>query len=126
MKIPTDEEFEKIVAKAMDSLPEKYISKLENVAVVIADEPTKEQRQKLKLRCDQTLFGLYEGVPQTVRGNPFAIIPPDKITIFKVPIAQFSHNEQELYEQTRHALWHEIAHHFGLGHDQIHKLDGTT
>ena len=125
MKIPTDEEFEKIIGKALDSLPEKYVSKLENVAIVFEDEPTPEQRKKLKLRCNQTLFGLYEGVPQIRRGNPFAIIPPDKITIFKIPVTRVSHDEHQLFEQVRHTLWHEIAHHFGLGHKQIHELDGT-
>lgn len=125
MKIPTDEEFEKIIGKALDSLPEKYVSKLDNVAIVFEDEPTPQQRQQLKLRCNQTLFGLYEGVPQIRRGNPFAIIPPDKITIFKIPAAQFARNDRELFEQVRHTLWHEIAHHFGLQHKQIHDLDGT-
>lgn len=125
MTIPTDEEFEKIVGKALDSLPEKYTSKLDNVAIVIADEPTEDQRQKLKLRCNQTLFGLYEGVPQTARGNYYSMVLPDKITIFKLPIVSASHDDKSLYEQTRHTLWHEIAHHFGLAHAQIHKLDGT-
>jgi predicted Zn-dependent protease with MMP-like domain len=125
VKTPTDEEFEKIIGKALDSLPEKYVSKLDNVAIVYEDEPTPEQRKKLKLRCNQTLFGLYEGVPQIRRGTPFAIIPPDKITIFKVPAAQFSQNEEQLFRQVRHTLWHEIAHHFGLQHEQIHDLDGT-
>jgi len=121
----SDEEFEEIVSRALDNLPQKYTSKLDNVAIVIADEPTEEQRQKLKLRCDQTLFGLYEGVPQTARGNNYNLVLPDKITIFKLPITRGKSDEKSLYEQVRHTLWHEIAHHFGLRHDQIHKLDGT-
>ncbi len=123
--MPTDEEFEKIVGKALDSLPEKYTTKLDNVAFVIADEPTEEQRVKLKLHCNQTLFGLYEGVPKTARGNNYSMVLPDKITIFKLPIVHATHDENSLYDQVRHTLWHEIAHHFGLGHEQIHELDGT-
>lgn len=123
--MPSDEEFEEIVGKALDSLPEKYTNKLDNVAIVIADEPTPEQREKLKLRCDQSLFGLYEGVPQTARGNYYSMVLPDKITIFKLPIARVSHDDKGLFKQVRHTLWHEIAHHFGLAHKQIHHLDGT-
>ncbi len=125
MKPPSDEDFEKMVGKALDSLPEKYTSKLDNVAIVIADEPTEEQRVKLKLHCNQTLFGLYEGVPKTARGNYYSMVLPDKITIFKLPMARATQDEDSLYEQVRHTLWHEIAHHFGLGHKQIHELDGT-
>ena len=125
MNIPTDEEFEKIVGRALDSLPEKYTSKLDNVAIVIADEPTPEQRTKLELRCNQTLFGLYEGIPKTQRGNNYSMVLPDKITIFKLPIARATDSEDGVYDQVRHTVWHEIAHHFGLKHDQIHKLDGT-
>ncbi len=121
----SDEEFEKLAGKALDSLPEKYTSKLDNVVIVVADEPTPEQREKLKLRCDQTLFGLYEGVPKTARGNYYSMVLPDKITIFKLPIVRASHDASSLYEQIRHTLWHEIAHHFGLKHEQIHKLDGS-
>lgn len=121
----SDEEFEKMVGEALDSLPEKYTSKLDNVAIVIADEPTEQQREKLKLHCNQTLFGLYEGVPKTARGNNYSMVLPDKITIFKLPIVRATHDENSLYEQVRHTLWHEIAHHFGLGHEQIHELDGT-
>ncbi len=121
----TDEAFEELVGKALDSLPEKYTSKLDNVAIVIADKPTEEQRAKLKLRCDQTLFGLYEGIPKTARGNNYSMVLPDKITIFKLPMVHATRDEASLYEQVRHTLWHEIAHHFGLQHKQIHKLDGT-
>jgi predicted Zn-dependent protease with MMP-like domain len=118
-----DEEFEKVVGKALDSLPEKYTSKLDNVAIVVADEPTEEQRVKLKLHCNQTLFGLYEGIPKVQRGNNYNLVLPDKITIFKLPILRVAPDEKRLFEQVRHTLWHEIAHHFGLAHAQIHKLE---
>ena len=62
MNIVTDEEFAKLIGKALDELPEKYTSKLENVFITYEDEPTAEQRQKLKLACNQILFGLYMAV----------------------------------------------------------------
>jgi predicted Zn-dependent protease with MMP-like domain len=118
-----DEQFDAMITKALDSLPQKYIKNMKNVAIVIADEPTAEQRQKLKLHCDQTLFGLYEGIPLTQRGMGYNLVLPDKITIFKLPMLRVSQTMSELQEQVRHTLWHEIAHHFGLDHKRIHELE---
>jgi predicted Zn-dependent protease with MMP-like domain len=120
-----DEEFEQIVGEAMDALPEKYAKKLNNVAFVVEDEPTPAQMAKLHLVNGQILFGLYEGIPQTARTNNYNLVLPDKITIFKKPIQQVCTSLEHLKEQVRYTVWHEVAHHFGLGHDQIHKLDDS-
>ncbi len=122
-EIPSDEEFEELVNKALDTIPKLYQENLNNVAITIADEPTSHQREKLKLRCDQTLFGLYEGIPLTQRGAGYNLVLPDRITIFKLPMVNVSRNMKELAEQVRHTLWHEIAHFYGLNHEQIHKLE---
>lgn len=118
-------EFESMVGQAIDALPKKYASRLKNVAFVVEDEPTAEQRQKLHLHEGHLLFGLYEGIPQTARGNNYNLVLPDKITIFKLPIEAVSRNREELEEQIRYTVWHEVAHHFGLDHGQISRLDGT-
>lgn len=123
IQIPSDEEFEEMVNKALDHIPKLYQENLNNVAITIADEPTAEQRLKLKLRCDQSLFGLYEGIPLTKRGAGYNLVIPDRITIFKLPMSHVVNNTDELAEQVRHTLWHEIAHFYGLNHDQIHKLE---
>lgn len=123
MHIPTDEEFEQYVNESFNTIPPLYMEKLDNVAIVIADEPTPDQRDKLKLRCHDLLFGLYEGIPLTKRGVNYSLVVPDKITIFKLPIATVSRNVEEMKEQVRRTLWHEIAHYYGLGHGQIHKLE---
>ena len=125
MQPPSDEEFDETISRALQSLSEKYTSRMDNVAIVIADEPSKAQRHKLRLRCNQTLFGLYEGIPLTRRGNNYNWVLPDKITLFKKPLVAHSKNSQDFYEHVRHTLWHEMSHHFGLDHDQIHRLDGT-
>lgn len=122
MDIP-DEDFEKIVSQALDELPEKYISNLNNVVIVYADEPTPEQRIELKLHCNETLYGLYQGIPLTKRGMGYNLVLPDKITIFKNPLIRGSRDLAELHANTKHTLWHEIAHHFGLGHKRIHQLE---
>lgn len=118
----TDEQFSQIVADSLDSLPADHRKAIKNVAVVYADHPTEAQRVELELRNDQTLFGLYEGVPLAQR-NGVNSFGPDKITIFKGPIEWASEDETDLKEQVRHTVWHEVAHYFGLNHQQIHELE---
>ncbi len=115
-----------MIDEAFASLPKKYTSVMNNVAIVYEDEPTEMQRQKMRLRDNQTLFGLYEGIPMSQRGAGYNLVLPDKITIFKNPIIHNSRDIADVKKQVRHTLWHEIAHHFGLDHDQIHRLDGTN
>lgn len=121
----SDNEFEKIVGEAIDAIPEKYYKKIENVVFTVEDVPTEEQRQRFHLLNGQTLYGLYEGIPLTRRGANYNLVIPDRIIIFKRPIELSSHNIEHLREQVRHTVWHEVAHYFGLSHDQIYKLDGT-
>ncbi len=118
----SDEQFAKMVGRSMDILS-KQMEDVKNVGIVIADEPTPEQRQKLALRSHETLFGLYEGIPLTKRTNNYSGVLPDKITIFKLPMLQRVSNIQELQEEVHKTLWHELAHHFGLDHDRIHDLE---
>lgn len=117
-------EFEELINKSLSSLPDKYVGRLNNVAIITADEPTDSQKSKLHLHNGQTLFGLYEGIPLTKRGSNYNLVLPDIITIFKIPIEQRSNSPDELYSSIRYTLWHEIAHFFGLNHNQIYKLDG--
>ncbi len=119
----SDDAFQALIAEAMDAIPEAYAKRMDNVGIVWEDEPTPEQRLKLKLRCDQTLFGLYEGIPLTKRGANYNLVLPDKITIFKGPITRQSRDLSHLRVEVGHTLWHEVAHHFGLDHDRIHALD---
>jgi len=119
----SDDHFAALIAEAMDELPEKYITALNNVVVTYADDPTDAQRVQMKLRTYETLFGLYEGIPQTARGSGYNLVLPDKITIFKNPLLHASHNPEEFKQHIKHTLWHEIAHHFGLDHDRIHELE---
>ena len=118
----TDEEFEKLIAKAMEELPQEYLANMDNVAVVYADDPSAEQAQKQGVREGQLLLGLYEGVPLTARlSSSYSGVLPDKITLFKNPILKFSRSPEAFYLQIKRTLWHEIAHHYGLDHDAIDK-----
>ena len=121
----TDDQFDAILSKALDELPDQYTDNLKNVAIVMEDDPSEEQRVKLRLRCHETLYGLYEGIPLTQRGAGYNLVLPDKITIFKNPILASSHDIEHFEKQVKHTLWHEIAHHYGLQHDRIHEIERT-
>ncbi|AHB42386.1 zn-dependent protease [Candidatus Saccharibacteria bacterium RAAC3_TM7_1] len=123
MREISDDEFDQLISRAMDELPQEYIRGLQNVAIVMADEPNDLQRERIKLRHDNLLLGLYEGVPLTHRNGNESGILPDKITLFKYPILAVVNNEQSLFEQIKRTLWHEIAHYYGLDHGRIHHLE---
>ena len=122
----SDEEFDRLISKAMDELPQKYIEGLDNVAIVQADEPTEEQKIKMKLDNQHLLLGLYEGIPLTQRGNGYSFVLPDKITLFKYPIQAVSHDEASFFEQIKRTLWHEIAHYYGLNHARMDELQNRA
>lgn len=116
----TDEQFDALITRAMNELPQDYIKGLDNVVIVMADEPTPEQREKMKLK-GHLLLGLFEGIPLTQKGNGFSGMLPNKITLFKNQILQIVHDERSLFEQIKRTLWHEIAHYYGLNHSDIHQ-----
>lgn len=118
----SETEFNKEVSKAIDSVPEKYQKRLQNVAFIVEDEPSNEQRELLKLKPYQTLFGLYEGVPLPQRGGASTLLP-DKITIFKNPIMAVSKSKKDMREIISNTIWHEVAHYFGLDHEKISELE---
>ncbi len=116
----SDEQFDQIISGAMDSLPPDRIEGLKNVAILYADNPSEEQLQKLRLRGDQLLLGLYEGIPLTRRNSGYNFVLPDVITLFKYPIMRVSHDLPSFAAQVHKTLWHEIAHYYGLNHTEIY------
>lgn len=115
----SDEQFDALITRAMDELPQEYITNMVNVAIVMQDEPTEEQKIKMKLRDGMILLGLFEGTPKTSEGAGWF---PSKITLFKHSIFAISPDETTLFEQVKRTLWHEIAHYYGLSHQQMDNL----
>lgn len=115
-----EERFRELVAQALDSMPEEFAEKLNNVAVIVEDFPTPFQLRKSKVPPTSLLLGLYEGVPQTKRGVYYSSIP-DKITIFKDAILQVCQTEEQVRAQVRSTVIHEIGHHFGLSDIELRK-----
>jgi predicted Zn-dependent protease with MMP-like domain len=118
----TDEEFEQYIDLALASLPGEHVKNIQNIAITWAEEPSDEQRIKLELRVHETLLGLYEGVPLAQRQG-IAPILPDKITLFRGPLCAQAADTQQLQEEIRHTLWHEIGHYYGLDHKRIAELE---
>lgn len=114
----SDEEFQSLIDQALSELPGQHAKNISNVAIIYADEPSKEQRQNLNLHPNQTLLGLYEGIPLAKRQGQTRLLP-DKITLFKIPLLNKAATQADLKEQIKHTLWHEIAHYYGLNHDDI-------
>jgi len=114
--------FEKLVQDGIKEIPENFRRKISNVAIVIEDEPSREQLKKLRVSGKMNILGLYEGVPQTKRAN-YGMVLPDKITVFKDPIENIASSDNEIREVVKNTVWHEIAHHFGLGEKKVRELD---
>lgn len=117
------ERFEQLVARAVNSLPTDFLSKLENIGVVVENWPTQEQLARAGLRQGQTLLGLYEGVPLTRRGAHYGLVPPDKITIFQKPIEAKCKYDAEITAEVQRVVRHEIAHHFGIGDARLEQIE---
>jgi len=118
----TREKFEKLVQEGIKAIPKRFLEKLDNVDIVIEEEPTHYQLKKLRAKKNLILFGLYEGVPKTKRWH-YSQVLPDKITIFKGPIERYAKSESQIRELVKNTVWHEIAHHFGISERGVRKLE---
>ena len=106
----TDEQFDELVSEALDTIPEPLARMMQNVVVLVEDD-----------HPDRDLYGLYYGVPLTQRGQTYAGLLPDTITIYRTPILRDFHTRSAVVEQVRVTVVHEVAHHFGITDDQLHE-----
>lgn len=113
----------KEVARVLDRLPRQFRKQLQNVEVVVEERPGEELFLDAGLDPEHdTLYGLYQGIPLPDRSSLYPPILPDKITIFAEPLLQDFPDPEELREQIRATVLHEIAHYFGFDDDEIDKL----
>ena len=118
MRVPS-EEFEQLVEKALDGLPEEFAALLDNVAVVIEEEPSEEDFDAVGLDPDEDeLLGLYTGIPLSERDSFYSALP-DKVSLFRGPILRVCRNRREVVREVRDTLVHELGHHFGLEEDDM-------
>lgn len=115
-------EFEKLAQDAVALIPEKFRERIKNVAFLIEDEPSEEVRRKEGLEEGETLLGLYQGIPATVRGDSYGVGPtlPDTITLFRLPIeAEARESGDDIRNVVADTVWHEVAHYFGMDEDEV-------
>ncbi|MGF1664250.1 MAG: metallopeptidase family protein [Kineosporiaceae bacterium] len=109
-----DSAFDRAVSEALDTLPPPLARLMDNVVVLVADEPPPE--------VDPETLGLYEGTPLTERGEGWAGSLPDRITIFRRPLLEMCADRAEVADEVRITVVHEVAHHFGIDDDRLHEL----
>jgi predicted Zn-dependent protease with MMP-like domain len=113
--------FERLVERALDGIPSPFRAALEEVAVVIEDDATDEQLEIAGLDPDEALYGLYEGTPRTEWGAdqvPF----PNRISLFRLPLEEDFPDPDDLAEEVRVTVIHELAHHLGIGDERLEDL----
>ena len=113
--------FEALVERALASIPMPFANALDEVAIVIADEPTRKELEYSGLDPDEALYGLYEGTPRTEWGAD--LVPfPNKITLYRLPLEEDFPNPIDLAEEVRETVMHELADHLGIDDDRLHEL----
>jgi predicted Zn-dependent protease with MMP-like domain len=113
--------FETIVERALDGIPMPFRSALTEVAVVIEDEPSERQLEEHGLDPDDALYGLYQGVPRTEWGADW-VAAPNKISIFRLPLEEDFADPEDLEEEVRITVIHELAHHLGIDDERLTDL----
>jgi predicted Zn-dependent protease with MMP-like domain len=117
----SDREFERLVREALEMIPKEFLDHMDNVQLIIEEEPSDELRADLSIPDDETLFGLYDGVPLTERTSDDATLP-DRITIFRGPLLDEFPKPDRLRREVARTVIHEIAHHFGIDEDRLAEL----
>jgi predicted Zn-dependent protease with MMP-like domain len=119
----TDKELREEAARVLDELPEEFRRQLHNIEIVVQKRPSKHQLAEMDLEShEEVIYGLYEGVPLPDRSTFDPPFLPDKITLFSEPLLSDFPDPDELREQIRLTVIHEIGHYFGLDDDEIEKL----
>jgi predicted Zn-dependent protease with MMP-like domain len=120
----TRAEFERVIDEVMESLPERFAKLVENVVIVLEDEPTDEDLESIGEDDDNDddgaseLLGIFRGVALTERSHDMPLLP-DEIAVFLGPINRVSHSREEAVREVRETLIHELGHYFGLDHDEM-------
>jgi predicted Zn-dependent protease with MMP-like domain len=112
--------FEDLVADALDALPDDIARLLENVAIVVEDEPRPEQLRETGMAPGQSLYGLYEGISPVVYGADLAPFP-NKITLFRLILEEDFPDPTDLAREVQRTVIHELAHHAGISDQELHK-----
>jgi predicted Zn-dependent protease with MMP-like domain len=116
-------EFERLVANALASIPQRFRDAMTNLAIVVEDEPARDLLREMEIEPPDTLFGLYQGTPLTERRWDYGNALPDRILLFQGPHEREADDEDDLVVSIGETLIHEIGHYFGLSEEQIEEVE---
>jgi predicted Zn-dependent protease with MMP-like domain len=116
-------QFERLVAEALQSIPRRFRQAMENLVVLVEDEPSRELLKQMEIEPSETLLGLYQGTPLTERGWGHGNALPDRILIFQGPHERSAEDEEDLVVAIGETLIHEIGHYFGLSEEEIEEIE---
>jgi len=124
----TRDAFEQLVEEGFLLLPEKFRARIKNVALLVEDEPSEEVRTQEGLEGEETLLGLYQGIPNTARGDSYGVGPtlPDTITLYQHSIEEAAQEDgMDVRTVIAETIWHEYAHYFGMDEDEVRLREDT-
>src|SRR3989344_6179229 len=120
------EGFEQLVAEGFEHLPQWVREKIKNVALLVEDQPSEEDRKAEGLEDDETLLGLYKGIPLSERGEHYGVgmTMPDTITLYQLPIEEAAlQDRKDVRDVVADTIWHEFAHHFGMDEHEVRERE---
>jgi predicted Zn-dependent protease with MMP-like domain len=115
----SEEEFHEMMEEAIETIPEAFKDKIENLAFIVEPYPSEDDMDRLELSDQYSLLGLYSGIPYTGRSTWYTGVTPDRIILFQNNIQMRCDTMAELKEMIRQTVVHEVAHYFGMNEDEV-------
>ncbi len=119
----TRRQFDRLVAEAVQSIPERFRDEMQNLSIVVEDEPADELLADMGIEPPDTLFGLYQGTPLPERTWGYGNTLPDRIVLFQGPIEDCCDSDAEVVVAIGETLIHEVGHYFGLSEEEIQEIE---
>lgn len=119
----TRERFKGLVEEALDEIPPRFRAEMKNVAVIVEDEPPQHILDEMEIDADDTLFGLYQGIPLPERRWDYGNALPDRISIYQFPIEAACADEDEIRDCVAETVIHEFGHYFGMSEEEIEEIE---
>ena len=121
----TRERFTRLVEEALRGIPRRFREAMTNVAVVVEDEPSPDLLEEMEMEPDDTVFGLYQGIPLTERRSHYGNALPDRISIYQRPIEDACEDDEDIRQCVAETVIHEFGHYFGLSEEEIEEIEET-